>query len=111
MVSPRNYFLYTPLLPAVATGTMEERSIVEPVRNLVQKKASGRGCGVMCQQGGRGSAFAGSLRMQACRHACMRVLLAACVHMAVGLPCMRCFGRAAGKGAKAGESWRAAGWS
>jgi NADH:ubiquinone reductase (non-electrogenic) len=38
MVSPRNYFLYTPLLPAVATGTMEERSIVEPVRNLVQKK-------------------------------------------------------------------------
>jgi hypothetical protein len=38
MVSPRNYFLYTPLLPAVCTGTMEERSIVEPVRNLVQKK-------------------------------------------------------------------------
>ncbi len=25
VVSPRNYFLYTPLLPAVATGTMEER--------------------------------------------------------------------------------------
>jgi hypothetical protein len=24
-VSPRNYFLYTPLLPAVAVGTMEER--------------------------------------------------------------------------------------
>jgi len=41
MVSPRNYFLYTPLLPAVATGTMEERSIVEPVRNLVQKKVRG----------------------------------------------------------------------
>eukprot|EP00878_Enallax_costatus_P042699 GHUV01050146.1.p1 GENE.GHUV01050146.1~~GHUV01050146.1.p1 ORF type:complete len:222 (+),score=80.95 GHUV01050146.1:935-1600(+) len=38
MVSPRNYFLYTPLLPAVAVGTMEERSIVEPVRNLVQGK-------------------------------------------------------------------------
>jgi hypothetical protein len=38
VVSPRNYFLYTPLLPAVATGTMEERSIVEPVRNLVTKK-------------------------------------------------------------------------
>lgn len=29
LVSPRNYFLYTPLLPAVATGTMEERSIGE----------------------------------------------------------------------------------
>lgn len=38
MVSPRNYFLYTPLLPAVCTGTMEERSIVEPVRNLVKQK-------------------------------------------------------------------------
>lgn len=25
VVSPRNYFLYTPLLPAVAVGTMEER--------------------------------------------------------------------------------------
>lgn len=34
LVSPRNYFLYTPLLPAVATGTMEERSIVEPIRNV-----------------------------------------------------------------------------
>lgn len=38
LVSPRNYFLYTPLLPAVATGTMEERSIVEPVRNLITGK-------------------------------------------------------------------------
>lgn len=36
--SPQNYFLYTPLLPAVATGTMEERSIVEPVRTLVRGK-------------------------------------------------------------------------
>lgn len=33
-----SYFLYTPLLPAVAVGTMEERSIVEPVRNLVLGK-------------------------------------------------------------------------
>ena len=38
VISPRNYFLYTPLLPAVATGTMEERSIVEPVRNLIVGK-------------------------------------------------------------------------
>lgn len=38
VVSPRNYFLYTPLLPAVATGTMEERSIVEPVRNQILGK-------------------------------------------------------------------------
>jgi NADH:ubiquinone reductase (non-electrogenic) len=38
ILSPRNYFLYTPLLPAVAAGTCEERSIVEPVRNLVVDK-------------------------------------------------------------------------
>ena len=41
LVSPRNYFLYTPLLPAVATGTCEERSIVEPVRNLITGKVRG----------------------------------------------------------------------
>ena len=38
VVSPRNYFLYTPLLPAVATGTMESRSIVEPVRHVLGTK-------------------------------------------------------------------------
>lgn len=38
LVSPRNYFLYTPLLPAVATGTMEERSIVEPIRSTITGK-------------------------------------------------------------------------
>ena len=38
LVSPRNYFLYTPLLPAAATGTVEERSIVEPVRKMLGKK-------------------------------------------------------------------------
>jgi NADH:ubiquinone reductase (non-electrogenic) len=40
VVSPRNYFLYTPLLPAVATGTVEERSIVEPVRKVLGGKGS-----------------------------------------------------------------------
>ena len=30
---------YTPLLPAAATGTVEERSIVEPVRRIVGRKA------------------------------------------------------------------------
>ena len=45
LVSPRNYFLYTPLLPAVATGTCEERSIVEPVRNLLEGKVQGEGTG------------------------------------------------------------------
>ncbi len=32
LVSPRNYFLFLPLLPSAVTGTVELRSIVEPVR-------------------------------------------------------------------------------
>jgi Pyridine nucleotide-disulphide oxidoreductase len=47
LISPRNYFLYTPLLPAVATGTMEERSIVEPIRNTITGK--GRYFEAVCQ--------------------------------------------------------------
>ncbi|XP_052177234.1 external alternative NAD(P)H-ubiquinone oxidoreductase B2, mitochondrial-like [Diospyros lotus] len=39
VVSPRNYFAFTPLLPSVTTGTVEARSIVEPLRNIVKKKA------------------------------------------------------------------------
>ena len=38
VVSPRNYFLFTPLLPSVTVGTVEARSIVEPVRKIVGKK-------------------------------------------------------------------------
>jgi len=38
VVSPRNYFLYTPLLPGAATGTVEDRSIVEPVRRVLADK-------------------------------------------------------------------------
>ena len=38
VVSPRNYFLYTPLLPASATGAVEDRSIVEPVRKQFASK-------------------------------------------------------------------------
>lgn len=38
VVSPRNYFLYTPLLPAVAVGTLEELSVIEPVRKILGKK-------------------------------------------------------------------------
>lgn len=40
VVSPRNYFLFTPLLPSVAVGTTEPRSIMEPVRQMVAKKRS-----------------------------------------------------------------------
>ncbi|OIV96131.1 hypothetical protein TanjilG_13063 [Lupinus angustifolius] len=38
VVSPRNYFAFTPLLPSVTCGTVEARSIVEPVRNIFPKK-------------------------------------------------------------------------
>ena len=34
IVSPRNYFAFTPLLPSVTVGTVEARSIVEPVRSI-----------------------------------------------------------------------------
>jgi len=41
VISPRNYFLFTPLLPSCTTGTIEHRSIMEPVRNILRhKKAS-----------------------------------------------------------------------
>lgn len=32
LVTPRNYFLFTPLLPSAVTGTVEFRSILEPAR-------------------------------------------------------------------------------
>ena len=38
LVSPRNYFLYTPLLPGAATGAVEDRSIVEPIRRPISAK-------------------------------------------------------------------------
>ncbi|GLT49442.1 hypothetical protein SLA2020_229960 [Shorea laevis] len=38
VVSPRNYFAFTPLLPSVTCGTVEGRSIVEPIRNIINKK-------------------------------------------------------------------------
>ncbi|KAK9051984.1 hypothetical protein SSX86_028612 [Deinandra increscens subsp. villosa] len=38
VVSPSNYFAFTPLLPSVTVGTVEARSVVEPIRNIVRKK-------------------------------------------------------------------------
>lgn len=38
VVSPRNYFLFTPLLPSCPTGTVELRSIVEPVRAITRRR-------------------------------------------------------------------------
>ena len=34
VVSPRNYFLFTPMLAGAAVGTVEYRSITQPVRSL-----------------------------------------------------------------------------
>lgn len=43
IISPRNFFLFTPLLPSCPTGTIEHRSIMEPVRGIIrQKKTSVR---------------------------------------------------------------------
>eukprot|EP00897_Mesotaenium_endlicherianum_P003300 jgi/Mesen1/2999/ME000177S02274 len=38
MVSPRNYFLFTPLLPGVTTGLLEARSVTEPIRRIIYRK-------------------------------------------------------------------------
>lgn len=38
VVSPRNYFLFTPLLPSCTTGNIEHRSITEPVRQILRHK-------------------------------------------------------------------------
>ncbi|KAF9434064.1 NADH:ubiquinone oxidoreductase [Entomortierella beljakovae] len=38
-VSPRNYFLFTPLLPSCTVGTIELRSIMEPVRFITRHKS------------------------------------------------------------------------
>ncbi|RKP36837.1 pyridine nucleotide-disulfide oxidoreductase-domain-containing protein [Dimargaris cristalligena] len=38
VVSPRNYFLFTPLLPSCTVGTIEHRSIMEPIRYITRHK-------------------------------------------------------------------------
>lgn len=37
VVSPVNYFLFTPMLPSATVGTLEPRSLMEPVRRIVQR--------------------------------------------------------------------------
>ncbi|CAG8769505.1 11596_t:CDS:10, partial [Racocetra persica] len=36
IVSPQNYFLFTPLLPSATVGTLETRSLLEPIRSIVK---------------------------------------------------------------------------
>lgn len=40
VVSPRNYFLFTPLLPSTPVGTVELKSIIEPVRSIARRATS-----------------------------------------------------------------------
>jgi NADH:ubiquinone reductase (non-electrogenic) len=40
VVSPRNYFLFTPLLPSCTVGTLDFRSLVEPIRFITRHKAN-----------------------------------------------------------------------
>lgn len=37
VISPENYFCFTPLLPSACVGTVEPRSLVEPVRRIVAR--------------------------------------------------------------------------
>ncbi|ELR12509.1 pyridine nucleotidedisulfide oxidoreductase domain containing protein, partial [Acanthamoeba castellanii str. Neff] len=37
VVSPRNYFLFTPLLPSVTVGTLDSRSVVESIRRTFKR--------------------------------------------------------------------------
>ncbi|KAJ7750461.1 pyridine nucleotide-disulfide oxidoreductase-domain-containing protein [Mycena maculata] len=39
VISPRNFFLFTPLLPSVAVGTLSPRSILQPTRYVTRHKA------------------------------------------------------------------------
>jgi NADH:ubiquinone reductase (non-electrogenic) len=40
MVSPRNFFLFTPLLPSSTVGTIDIRSIIEPIRFITRHKST-----------------------------------------------------------------------
>jgi len=44
IVSPRNYFLFTPLLPSTTVGTVDFKSIVEPIRSYLSRTNSSNVC-------------------------------------------------------------------
>ncbi|CDK24195.1 unnamed protein product [Kuraishia capsulata CBS 1993] len=37
VISPTNYFLFTPMLPSAAVGTLELKSLVESIRNIIRR--------------------------------------------------------------------------
>lgn len=38
VISPRNFFCFSPLLPSVTVGTIEPRSVIEPTRFITRHK-------------------------------------------------------------------------
>lgn len=40
VISSRNYFLFTPLLPSCVTGLLDTRSLMEPIRNILRHKTT-----------------------------------------------------------------------
>ncbi|CAI5531342.1 unnamed protein product [Closterium sp. Naga37s-1] len=44
LISPRNFFLFTPLLPSVTTGVVEGRSIAEPIRRILLRQHGSSAC-------------------------------------------------------------------
>lgn len=42
VISPRNHFLFTPLLASTTVGTLEFRSIIEPVRYVADEMNTAR---------------------------------------------------------------------
>ncbi|KAI0482088.1 pyridine nucleotide-disulfide oxidoreductase-domain-containing protein [Xylariaceae sp. FL0804] len=41
VISPKNYFLFTPMLPSATVGTLEMRSLVEPIRRILSRIGGG----------------------------------------------------------------------
>lgn len=37
VISPTNYFLFTPLLPSAATGTLEVKTLIESIRSIISR--------------------------------------------------------------------------
>lgn len=48
IVSPRNYFLFTPLLPSTTTGTINIQAIIEPIRDYCRRANAGHAVYVGC---------------------------------------------------------------
>ena len=40
IVSPRNHFVFTPLLPSASVGTLEARCIQEPIRTVLNRNGT-----------------------------------------------------------------------